>query len=167
MITDFLLDHRWITPMVLLGFVCLGPFVGARLVGHPRLTAALLALSILAVAVLTLWPTGRTVASQCQLAWMLPTPRRVELFANMVLFVAPAALATIITARPIVALAVVTLLSAAVELTQAFITALGRSCDSSDLINNAIGASIGVLLGIAALRLARRREGTAAGSTAH
>ncbi|WP_390620165.1 VanZ family protein [Cellulomonas timonensis] len=47
--------------------------------------------------------------------------------------------------------------SAGIEVVQALLTGLGRSCDTNDWLSNSIGAVIGAGLGWAALAV-RRRE---------
>jgi VanZ family protein len=91
-------------------------------------------------------------------AWSLPTFGRVELAANVVLLVAPALLAAVVSRRPLVALAALSALSALVETVQAVAPALGRSCSTDDWLSNTIGVVVGVALGWLALRLARVRR---------
>ncbi|GLY98519.1 VanZ family protein [Actinoplanes sp. NBRC 103695] len=62
------------------------------------------------------------------------------------LFVAPVLLAGVATRRPLVVM---------VEVFQAAVPALGRSCDSGDWMTNTIGAVIGALLALLSLVLAR------------
>ena len=143
------------SPTALVVLVVAGPLLGRWLADRRRLTWTLFALSLMPVAALTFVPVDREVFARCTFQWALPTPGRVELMANLVLFVAPALLATVATRRPLVVLLGAVVGSAAIEALQAAVTALGRSCDSTDWSSNAIGAAIGVLLGVAALRLAR------------
>lgn len=157
MITDFLLEHRWLMPAVFAALVLCGPPIAAWLAGRRRLLWSLTALSLLPIAALTLTPVDRTLSRGCEVAWMLPTPSRVELFANMVLFVAPVLLAGVATRRPIAVLAAASVLSAAIEALQALVPAIGRSCDTTDWLNNTIGAAVGAALACLALRLSRRQ----------
>jgi VanZ family protein len=71
-----------------------------------------------------------------------------------VLFVPPALLLAVATRRPVLALLLGASLSAAIELVQALVPAIGRSCDTNDWTSNTIGAAIGAGLGWLALRLA-------------
>ncbi len=154
MITTFLIEHRWLPPVALALLVVLGPLVG-RLVAHRRRAAWLLTgLATLPVAVLTMLPTERRAYEWCEVAWTLPTVARVEPAANVVLFVAPALFAAVATRRPAAAFVAATVLTALIELGQALLPAIGRSCSTNDWLSNTIGAAIGVVLGMVALRLA-------------
>src|SRR5918994_1037734 len=116
------------TTMALAVLVVLGPLVGAWLVPRIRTTQALLSLSIVAVALLALAPTGRELAMGCVVEWAIPTLGAVELMANVILFAPVVLLAGILTRRPLVALLVVSAGSALVEVVQAVAPMLGRSC---------------------------------------
>lgn len=157
MITNALVEHPWLSPLALVVAVVVGPVLGAWLVSRPRAARWLTAVSLLPVAVLTLVPVDRELFARCTAEWVLPTPGRVELAANVVLFVAPALLAAVATRRPVLVLVAASALSAAVEALQAAVPALGRSCDTSDWLSNTTGAVIGVLLAVVALHLAGRR----------
>lgn len=156
MLTDLLMNNPWLTPFALVVFVVGGPIAGARLQYRPRLTTALVALAVIVVLVLTLIPTSGRAYEFCAVQWSLPTPRRAELFGNVVLFVVPVLLIGVRIGRPAVALLVGSALSVLIELIQAVVPAIGRSCDTTDWLNNTIGAAIGALLAAAALRLAKR-----------
>jgi VanZ family protein len=93
------------------------------------------------------------------LQWALPTPGRVELLANVVLFAGPALLAGVASREPVVVLVVLSGLSGAVEALQALVPELGRSCDTTDWLSNTIGAGTGAGLAAAALLLARANRG--------
>lgn len=155
MITNVLIEHPWMSPSALVLMVVLGPILGRWLVSRSSLAWWLLGLSLLPVAVTTLIPVDRRLDQFCVVQWALPTPSRVELIANVVLFVAPALLLAVAARRPARALLVGTGLSAGIELVQALVPAFGRSCDTTDWTSNTIGAAIGAALGWAALRLAR------------
>jgi VanZ family protein len=156
MITNLLLEHSWMSTAVLALLVVTGPLLGKWLVPRPRVAWWLLGFSLIPVVVTTLIPVDRPVDAFCVVQWSVPTPTRVELMANVVLFVAPALLLAVITRRPMLALLVGAGLSIAIELVQALAPAIGRSCDTTDWLTNTIGAAIGAALGWAALRLARR-----------
>lgn len=87
----------------------------------------------------------------------MPTPSRVELFGNVVLFVGPTLLAGVATRRPLLVLLAASGIAAAIEALQAAAPAIGRSCDTTDWLSNTIGAAIGAGLAALALLLARRR----------
>ena len=140
MITDFLLRHQWLSPTALVVLVAAAVVAGPRLVSRPRLAKWFAAFSLVPVALVTLVPEDRELFSRCEVQWSVPTPDRVELMANLVLFVAPVVLFAIATRRPLLALLVGSGLSALVEALQAAVTALGRSCDTNDWLSNTIGA---------------------------
>lgn len=122
-------------------------------------------LTLLPVALLTLVPVDRNLAIGCEVAWTLPTFGRVELAANVVLFVAPVLFVAVATRRWLLALAVGTALSAAIETLQAIAPVLGRSCSTNDWLSNSIGAVIGAVLGWLALRNANWRSGQRNGAS--
>lgn len=158
MISYFLFDQPWLSTVVLLVLVIIGPFFGARLAPRPRSALTAGVLSLLPIAWLTLAPYPRPVVDRCTVQWLLPTPGRAELMANVILFVVPAFLFTVAFRRPAMVLGVATAMSMTIELVQAALPETGRSCDTSDLLNNAIGAAIGAGLGLVAVRISRPRD---------
>jgi hypothetical protein len=152
-ITNYLLQHPWLSPAALGLLVVTGPVAGAWLVSRTKLAWWLCGLSLVPVAATTLIPTARRVDGFCAVEWAFPTPSRVELMANVVLFVAPVLLLAVATGRPGRALLLGLALSIVIELVQALVPAIGRSCDTTDWSSNAIGAAIGAVLGWGALRL--------------
>ena len=147
------------SPAALGLLVVLGPFVGARLARRSALAWLLCAGALVPVALLTLSPVDRELYARCTVQWALPTPGRVELMANLVLFVGPALLAGVASRRPLVVLVALSVLSGALEVLQALVPGLGRSCDTTDWSSNTIGAAIGAGLAAAALLLARASRG--------
>lgn len=133
----------------------LGPLMGQWLLHRPAAAWALVALSLVPLAALTLTPIGVLVHRGCTLRWALPSIGQTEELANVVLFVAPVFLAAIAMRRPLMAVLAGSALSAAVETVQAFLP--GRACDSNDWCNNTIGALIGAGLAFTALRAAHVR----------
>jgi hypothetical protein len=158
-LTDLLLERPWMSPAALGLLIVLGPFVGARLVRRDTLARVLCAGALVPVALLTLVPVDRELSARCTVQWALPTPGRVELMANVVLFVGPALLAGVASRRPVVVLALLSGLSGALEALQALVPALGRSCDTTDWSSNTIGAGTGAGIAAAALVLARASRG--------
>ncbi|MFC8921859.1 VanZ family protein [Cellulosimicrobium sp. NPDC057127] len=156
-----ILTHPWLPPAVLVALVVLGPLAGRRLVDRPRAAWAAFAVSLLPVAFLTLVPTGGD-AERCVLNWQLPSLGNVEMLANIALFVPPVLLAAVAGRRPWWALAGGVVGSVAIEALQTLLPALGRSCDTNDVLANAIGAAIGVALAAVPLVLARRSAPSAA-----
>lgn len=156
MITDVLVQYPWLAPAAFAALVILAPALGAGLVRQPRIAWVLAGLSVLPVLAVTLVPVQRELFARCTFQWALPTPGRVELFANVLLFVAPVLLAGVASRRPALTAAVGSGVSALIEAVQALLPALGRSCDTNDWLSNTIGAAVGGLLAVAALVIARR-----------
>ena len=157
MISTVLVAHPWLSPVALVALVVAGWLAGPWLADRPRRAAVLGALSLVPVALLTLAPVDRELFAQCSVGWALPTPGRVELMANVVLFVPPVYLAAVALRRPALALLAGSAASTAIEAVQAFVPAIGRSCDTNDWLSNTIGAAAGAVLAVAALRRWRRR----------
>ncbi len=149
--TTFLVEHAWIPPAALVILVLAGPPLGRWLLGHPTLAWAAFAASSVPLGLLTLTPVRRELYARCTVEWSAPTPGRVELAANVVLFVLPVLLAGVALRRPVVALLAGSAASALVEAVQAGVPALGRSCSTNDWLSNTIGAAIGAALASAAL----------------
>ena len=158
MLATFLVTHPWLSPLALAVLLVAGPLVGSWLVARRRLAWSSFGLSLVPVLLLTLVPVDRELFARCSVGWALPTPGRVELMANVLLFVAPALLAGVALRRPVVALLGGVVASALVEVFQALVPALGRSCDTNDWLSNSIGAFLGAGLAAVALRLAARRR---------
>ncbi|MFF2623104.1 VanZ family protein [Oerskovia jenensis] len=157
MISTLLVQYPWFSPTVLALLVIAGPLAGRWLYGRPRVAWGLFGVSLVPIVLLTLVPSSREIVERCAVAWVLPTFGRVELMANVILFVPPVLLAAIASRRPLVAFLGGVAGSAAVELVQALTPALGRSCDTNDWLTNSIGAGIGTVLAGAAIWAARRR----------
>lgn len=157
MITDVLLDHPWMTPVALAVLIVLAPIVGGWLVGRTKVAWGFAGLALVPVVALTLVPVDRQLYERCTIQWVMPTPGRVEVFANLVLFVAPVFLAGVATRRPMPALLCGIGLSLLIEVVQALIPGIGRSCDSTDLLANTLGAAIGSGLAAGVLVLTERR----------
>ena len=157
MIADVLIQYKWLATAALVLFVAVGPFVGAVLARHPRLAWLLTGLTLLPVAALTLVPVRRELYDVCTVQWSLPTFGRVELMANVVLFVLPVLFAGVASKKPLLMLLAASALSVVIEVFQALVPVIGRSCDTNDWLNNTIGAAVGAVLAIVALWLAKRR----------
>ena len=153
------------SPTALVIFVILGPVAGRWLATRPRLAWILAGVSLVPVAALTLVPVDRELFARCTVQWAFPTPGRVELMANVVLFVAPVLLVGVATRRPALVLVGASALSVGLEAVQALAPAIGRSCDTTDWLCNTIGSGIGAMLAAVALRLARPRLAGEAGAT--
>lgn len=161
MTTTFLVEHRWIPVAILVLLVGLGPPLGGWLAGRPRVARGLAVLAALPVLLLTLAPVDRELFARCAWEWTLPTPDRVELFANVALFAPPVFLAAVASRRPLPTVVLGSAASAAIEALQAAVPAIGRSCSSDDWVSNSAGAVIGGAVAVAALWLAGRRTARA------
>lgn len=162
MLSTILVEYPWLTSAAFFMLVLLGPIAGAWLVPRPFVTRMALALSIVTLTLLTLIPTTRAPSVGCAIEWALPSFGAVELMANVILFAPVALVAGIATKRPLVALLIASGAAAAIEVVQAIIPALGRSCSTNDWLSNTLGAALGALLAVAAMRLARRSGGESA-----
>lgn len=163
MITNFLLEHSALVPVVALLMALIGVGVGYLLLRHrrygQRIAWGLLVLSLLPVFALTLVPSGSPQDRVfCTVQFSLPTWGTVELLANVTLFFPPAFFATLVIRRPLLVLAVGSGVSALVEGLQALVPAIGRACDTNDWTMNTIGAVIGVFLAWGTVLLATRKE---------
>ncbi|SFE91263.1 VanZ family protein [Blastococcus tunisiensis] len=151
MITDVPLDHSALVPVAfgLVALACVGiGHAGLRggVVGC-RLLWALTGLSALVVLALTLSPGGQSGRdAACTVQFALPTLTRVELLANVALFVPPVLFATLAARRPLLVMAAAVGASAAIEGLQAAVPAIGRACDTNDWLMNALGVLVGALL---------------------
>ncbi|MEZ5412053.1 MAG: VanZ family protein [Acidimicrobiales bacterium] len=157
-IVDPLIEHPWLARTAFVLCLTVGPVLGYILMQRRGLAAVLSGVSSLPILALTLVPVDRELSGRCSVDWLLPTFARVELLANVVLFIPPVLLAAIATRRPVVALMGGSVTAGAIEAIQAAVPALGRSCDTNDWLSNTIGAALGA--GLAALVLwaeARRR----------
>ena len=135
-------------------------------VGVGTLTV-LLVLSLVPVVGLTLVPAAasRVDDVRCTVQFALPTPGRVELLANVALFLPPAFLGALRSRRPLLVLGVALAASAAVESLQAVVPRLGRACDTNDWMMNGLGACVGALLAVVVLTIATRRGQTRTSAT--
>ena len=160
MISTLLVAGPWLTTVALAGIVIVGPLLGWWLARRPRVMWVLAAMAMLVVLGLTLTPDDARPAAGCAVQWSLPRLGSVEVIANLILFVPPVLLAGVASRRPIVAALAGSGLSAVIEVLQALIPAIGRSCDTNDWLYNSLGAVLGALLAALALRLARRVRST-------
>jgi len=154
----------WLAFAVLVAVILVAPVAGVGLAERPRTTGILLAVALIAVAALTLYPeNGRQAANSCAVELPYLSPTAVESTANILLFVPVAFLAGLRWRRPVIAVVGASAASALIELLQAVIPAIGRACDTSDWITNTIGASIGGILAASALIWQRGRTARASG----
>lgn len=157
-LSTFLVGARWLPILALIAFVVVSPLLGTWLSGRHRVAGALLGLSIAAVLGFTLAPDGDpSPAIGCAVELPYLSFTSVESLSNVLLLAPSVLLAGVLLRRPVVAAAGAIALSVVIETVQALVLAIGRACDTSDLLTNAIGAILGGVLASVALRLARRR----------
>jgi hypothetical protein len=155
-ISTVLSSHPWLTTVGLVVLVLVGTPLAVWLATRPRTAYVLAGVATLPVAVLTLWPTDRDLPVGCAQEWSVPTLGRVELVANIVLFVAPVLLLAVASRRPVLAVLAGTATSFGIEAVQSVATVLGRSCSTNDWMSNTLGAVLGGVLAALALAVSRR-----------
>jgi glycopeptide antibiotics resistance protein len=160
MIATLLIPSSSVGMTVLAAFAILGPLVAWWLASHRRIAGVLAALAVVPVLLLTLSPTQRSMTFGCAIDWS-PQLTAAEPLANVLLFVPCTLALAVAIGRPVRALAAGTGLSLAIELVQAVVTPIGRSCDTSDWIANTAGAVIGACVAAIGMALARWQRGTA------
>lgn len=163
----YLVENRWLTSVFLVVALLVGPVIGAWLYRRPTLAATALGASVLGVMAFVLHPVDRETFATCTMEWSMPTWGRVELMANMLLFVPVALCAVVAWRRPVAALISASLFSATIEAIQAAAPALGRSCSTNDWLYNTLGAVVGAAIGTISLRAARRLEPMRRPESAH
>jgi glycopeptide antibiotics resistance protein len=157
-ITTVLVEHPWITTLGFAASLMLGPVVGYWLVGRPQLNRWLAMAALVPVALLTLAPTRRSLDVGCAVEWNFPTFGAVELMANVVLFVPPVLFFGVAIGRPFLVLLGATVASGLIELFQAVVPVLGRSCSTNDWLSNTFGSVLGAALAALALGVSRFRH---------
>ncbi|MBK1783683.1 VanZ family protein [Prauserella sp. ASG 168] len=162
MITNLLVEHASLVfgAAVLISLACAA--VGYLLLRWRRWRTLwlLAALALVPVAALTLVPaTSQLDTVRCTVQFAVPTPGRVELVANVALFVPPVYFAALALRRPLPALATGAVLSAGIEALQALVPAIGRACDTNDWAMNTLGALVAAVLAFATTALAGRASG--------
>lgn len=162
MITTYLVEYPWITTVALVAALAVGPIAGFWLMDRPHLASRLGVASLLPIAALTLVPSDRGLAVGCATEWNLPTLGEVELVANVVLFIPPALLFGVAVRRPLVVLFGASMGAASIEVTQALLTALGRSCSTNDWLANTLGAALGAAIAAVVIGFRRAQGGAAA-----
>jgi glycopeptide antibiotics resistance protein len=161
-ITTFLVEHPWITTVALIAVLVIGLVASFWLVERPRFATWLGLVSLFPIAALTLVPANRSLAAGCATEWQFPTLGAVELVANVVLFIPPALLLGVSVRRPVLVLVGASIGSGLVEVFQASVTALGRSCSTNDWLANTLGSALGAAIAALAIRFNRAKVGEAA-----
>ena len=156
MVMNSLIEHAWIPSAALVFLVIAGPLAGRWLLSRHKLAWGAFAASLVPLGLFTLAPVSRELYARCTVEWAVPTPGRVELVANVVLFVLPVLLAGVALRQPLVVLLAGSATSAMIEAVQAAATGLGRSCSTNDWLSNTVGAAIGAALRSAVLAWGQR-----------
>jgi VanZ like protein len=144
--------------MLLAAVVCAG--VGYLFLRRRPVLWALAAVSTVPVVALTLVPTSGRSFAFCVVQFSVPTLRTVEPLANLALLFPLVFFATLASRRPLLMLAAGVVLSAAIEVFQGLVPALGRACDTNDWAMNSAGTVVAVLLASILIALAGRALST-------
>ncbi|MDY0912231.1 VanZ family protein [Rathayibacter festucae] len=159
MISTFLVDHAalvpvgfWIAVAVVTALAAVLHRRGAR-----RTLLALSALAFLAGIGLTMYPPDGASPVFCTVQFSVPFDG-IDTLANVALLLPGALLLAVAAGRPLLVAAAVSGLSALIELIQAAVPAIGRSCDTNDWFMNTVGALLAALLATAILTVERCRR---------
>lgn len=160
MISTFIADHLALVRILLVSAGVVAVLVAAVLARHGRrgrrVAFVIFIISVLAMLGLTLAPdfSSSTASRACNFQpfsfW-----RDVS---NIVLFFVPGLYAVVSSHRRVLVAAAIPLASAAIELCQAAIPAIGRRCDIDDWLANSTGGLAGVLVGMLVVLVAQRRQ---------
>lgn len=137
--------------------VIVGPLAAWWLAGRRRAAGVVAALALLPIVALTMTPTSRDMRIGCAIDWS-PQLTTAEPLWNVLLFVPFGLALAVAWRRPVLAVAAGSATSFAIELVQAIVTPIGRSCDTSDWVANTAGTLIGVLLAGVGVGLARMQR---------
>lgn len=130
--------------------VCAGVGLILYRAGRTRVLSVLAILGLVGVLALTLSPSDGPRYAFCTVQFSIPFAG-IDTLANLVMTLPLALFAALRFGRRIRALAVfaaVSGLAALIELVQALVPVIGRSCDTDDWFMNTIGAALGVALAI-------------------
>ncbi|QHC58885.1 VanZ family protein [Rathayibacter sp. VKM Ac-2760] len=159
MISTFLVEHAALVPPAFWIAVALVAVL-ALLLHRRRARRALLVLAALAFAGgigLTMFPPDGVSPVFCTVQFSVPFDG-IDTLANVALLLPGTLLLGVALGRPLAVAAAVSGLSALIELVQATVPSIGRSCDTNDWFMNTIGAVLAALLGLVILRLGGRRD---------
>jgi VanZ family protein len=158
MISTILAQYPWLPRAGIVLVVVLAPFIARWLVPRHRIAWALVGASAAVIAALTLLPDGTRTVAGCELPFSPADLSGVEPLANVVLFLPLTLALSSATRQPVPTFLAGLCLSAAIELLQWGVPAIGRSCTVADWVANTIGAALGAALAALGLLLARRRK---------
>ncbi|WP_030739228.1 VanZ family protein [Streptomyces sp. NRRL F-2890] len=126
-------------------------FKASRARWHRPVTHALWLSSAVSVVLLTMWSPGGSLSptSECVINKDLAESfTQTQGIMNMGMFIPFGLLGVLATRRPALVVPAGILLSATIEVTQATVPFLSRTCDTTDLLSNSAGTVIGVALGL-------------------
>jgi hypothetical protein len=106
---------------------------------------------------LTVSPSDGVRYAFCTVQFSVPF-QGIDTLANVAMMVPLTLFAALRFRRPLLVFATVTGLSAVIELVQALIPALGRSCDTNDWFMNTVGAAVGALIAITVIVVERHHQ---------
>jgi VanZ family protein len=113
--------------------------------GKAGALAVLAVIGLLGVLALTVSPSDGVRYAFCAVQFSVPF-QGIDTLANIAMMVPLTLFATLRLRRPLLVFAATTGLSAVIELAQALILTLGRSCDTNDWFMNTVGAAAGTLI---------------------
>jgi VanZ family protein len=156
MISTLLAQYPWLARIGVVVVLVASPVVARWLRSRPRLAWMCIVLAGLLVVAVTLVPDSTRTADQCDVSFAFGNLLQIESLANMVLFIPLALALTAATDRALLAFAVGTGLSAAIEVAQWLVPAIGRSCTTTDWVANSVGAALGAALAALGLWMSGR-----------
>lgn len=115
--------------------------------GKAGALAVLAVVGLLGVLALTVSPSDGVRYAFCTVQFSVPF-QGIDTLANIAMMVPLTLFAALRLRRPLLVFAAVSGLSAIIELVQALIPALGRSCDTNDWYMNTVGAAVGTLIAL-------------------
>ncbi|PPG54244.1 VanZ family protein [Rathayibacter sp. AY1E9] len=157
-ISTFLVDHAALVPIAFWIAVAVVTAIAWLLHrrGAERSLLVLAALAFVVGIALTVYPPDGTPRVFCAVQFSVPFDG-IDTLANIALPLPGALLLAVAVGRPLLVAAAVSGLSALIELVQAGVPAIGRSCDTNDWFMNTIGALLAAFLAALILRGEKRR----------
>ena len=164
MITTFLLHHASVVPVAFWIVVAVSAALGWSLFHFAQRRALLIlgGVGLLGALVLTMSPSGSHAFAVCTVQFSMPF-EGIDTLANVAMLLPLTLFTALALRRPLPVLAAVSGFSALIEVVQAVVPVLGRSCDTNDWFMNTVGAVLGALLALGTIALdARMRRSSRA-----
>ncbi|MWV51265.1 VanZ family protein [Rathayibacter sp. VKM Ac-2803] len=124
--------------------------------GRSRALSVLAALALVAGLAVALSPEDNRAPAFCTVQFSVPF-QGLDTLANIAMLLPLTLFAALRIRRPVLVAAAVSGLSALIELVQALLPDLGRSCDTDDWFMNTVGALVGAVLAAVILLVESRR----------